>query len=107
MCVLVVAIPLAVLDALIQASTVPNAFDFSLDTETGTEYDAAAVGGTLASALIQFLIGAVVGAVCFRAVSAGYLGSPTTWQESLAFVGRRLPSVLLVLVLTTVAAVLG
>src|SRR3712207_3170497 len=86
---------------------VPDAFEFSLDTETGTEYDAAAIGGTLASALIQLLIGAIVGAACFRAVSAGYLGSPTTWQESLAFVGRRLPALLLVLVLTWLATGLG
>ena len=108
MCVLVVAVPLAILDTLIRASTMDHPFDFSLNaTGRSTELDAAQIGGTLASAVINFLLAAVTGAACFRAVGAGYLGSGTTWQESLAFAGRRLPSVLLVLLLVALATIGG
>jgi hypothetical protein len=107
LCVLVVAVPLGILDTLIQASTNDAAFDYSLDAETGTEFDGAAIGGTLASALIAFLLAAVTTAACFRAIGAAYLGSPTTWQESLRFAVRRLPSVLWVLVLATLVTLAG
>jgi hypothetical protein len=107
MCVLVVAVPLGIIDTLIKASTNDAAFDYSLDTSTGTQYDAAAIGGTVASAVISFVLAAVTTAACFRAIGAAYLGSPTTWQESLAFAARRLPSVLWVLILTTLAILGG
>jgi len=105
MCVLVVTVPLAILDTFVRASTDENAFEFSLTPAEGDSaaFDTAMLGGLAASMVINVLLAALTSAACFRAVGAAYLGSPTTWQESLSFALRRLPSILLVLLLSGLA----
>jgi hypothetical protein len=57
--------------------------------------------------LLTVLAGAFATAACFRAVSEAYLGRDPSWRESLRFAGRRLHSVLWVVVLSAIGVVLG
>lgn len=109
-CVLVVTIPLAIVDTLVQASTNADAFDFSFSLDEQAEeqpLDAAMIGGVAASLVLNLVMAALTSAACFRAVGAAYLGAPTTWQESLGFAARRLHSIVLVLILVGIGTVLG
>jgi hypothetical protein len=106
LCMVVVAVPLAILDTLVQASTTENAFNYSADADPDT--DGAAVAGTIVSGLINNLIlPAFATAACLRVLTEGYLGRSTTWQESLLFGLRRLWLVIAATILMTLAVIAG
>lgn len=102
-CVLIVTVPLAILDTLITASTTDNAFDYGADTTTDDQ--AAFTAGQAMSAVVNVILFSVATAACFRALTAGYLGRATTWQESLGFGLRRLWPVLGATVLMVLALI--
>jgi hypothetical protein len=105
-CMVVVAVPLAILDTLVQASTIENAFNYSAGTDTDT--DGTAVAGQIVSGLINNLIlPAFATAACLRVLTSGYLGRSATWQESLMFGLRRLWLVIATTILMTLALIAG
>lgn len=97
--VAVVVVPVQLLAVLVQASTLPDSFDFAATpaeqsnqvTESG---DAAAfLGGTAVTTVFGFIASAVATAACLKAISDAYLGEKPDWRESLRFAWKRLASV--------------
>ena len=97
--VLLVSAPIAVLTNLITFSAVPDrGSGFTADTTT-TE---TASGRDLGIAITAFVLAGVLGwvattiatAACFKAIGEAYVGGTPSWKDSLRYVGRRLHSVL-------------
>jgi hypothetical protein len=89
LCVLVVALPLSILDTLIAASTMDNAFNLDTGATNDVSSGTAAAGG-LIRRILDLVLSTLASAACFRAVSGAYLGQSPTWQESLSFAATRL-----------------
>ena len=99
--VAVVIIPVQVLAAVIRVSTTDNG---QSTVQTGTINGQPHVvltngfwtglAGSLAVFVLTGMGGNLAAASCLRSVSSRYLGEDSRWQDSLAFVWRRLPSVL-------------
>jgi hypothetical protein len=85
--VLVPFVPLAILGALVTASTDEHAFD---PNSTETDTSGGAVAGTFVSALVQGIALALAIAACFKIISDAYLGDDTTVGESLRFGAGRI-----------------
>jgi len=113
LCAAVVAVPMSVLTTLVLASTNENAFqpisfDFTAPTGAGEIEDPAAFfAGQGVIVLITALGTLLATGACFRAVSAAYLGSDSTWRQSLGFAARRLHSLVWVSVLVVLATIVG
>lgn len=104
---LVVIVPVSLLDTLIMASTTEDAFDFTVATTVTDEDALAAAAGNLVSEILFAVGSALATAACLRAVAGDIVGKRYTAGESLQFAGSRLGSLVWVLILYTLAWVLG
>lgn len=108
----VVTVPVLLLSALVQVSAGSPTGFLRTNSQTGTaSFEGRSFGIFLASTLIVSLLGVVANAIAtaaaFRAVSGAYLGDDPDWHMSLRFARERFRSVLLVVVLTSLATLLG
>lgn len=111
--VAVVVVPVTLLSAIVQLSAFPDAFDPGQQSAitTGSGEDlmldssavAVAVGAFVVTGLFSVLASLLATAACFRAIATAYVGGQPGWRESLSFAFRRLGSLLLLLVLVTLA----
>lgn len=93
-----VVVPLGILSGLIEISALPEDEDaYFEDSDAFGTY----IAGVAVSGLLGFLATIVATAACFKAVADAYLGTTPTWRNSLAFVFRRLHSVLWITILMT------
>jgi hypothetical protein len=91
-----VVVPVGILSGLVEVSAAPQEEDFYTDNDAlGTYFAAFAV-----TTMLSFVAWTVATAACFKAVADAYLGQRPDWRDSLAFVLRRLHSVLWILVLS-------
>jgi hypothetical protein len=113
--VLAVVAPVALLSVVVEASATPSTSldEFGIDPETGefvTTTDDELwtyLAGAGVSLLLLLLATILASGACFKVVADAYLGRPVEWRSSLAFVARRLHSVVWVTVLTFVLSGLG
>lgn len=108
----VVTVPVLFLSALVQVSAgSPTTFARVSDSTGQPQFQGRSFGIFLASTLVVLVLGVVANALAtaaaFRAVSSAYLGDEPDWRSSLRFARERLRSVLLVVVLTSLALLLG
>ena len=89
LCVVVVALPLNIVNTLIQASTSDNAFNLDDPTVTGDVSTGTALAGGLLTTVLSIVLNTIATAACFRAVSGFYLGEKPTVGESLSFAATR------------------
>ena len=98
-CVLVVALPLNIVNTLIQASTSDNAFNLDSATTTDDVGTGTELAGVLLTTALSLVLTTIAAAACFRAVSSVYLGEKPTVGGSLAFAASRvLPVIVLSIV---------
>ena len=102
---LLVAVPICVVSTLVEASTNPVAFDFS--TTATTDGSSAAATGTLIARLLDQVLSVLAIGVCFKAISAAYLGERASAGESARFFLPRAPALLVAWLLATIAVVIG
>ncbi len=95
LCVLAAVVPLSILTTLVQASTSETAFD--VDSAATADDGGTAAAGQLVVLVLTVVMFGLASAACLRIVSGAYLGRDVTWQESLAFAGRRIGAILRVL----------
>ena len=89
--VLVPVVPLTIVSILLQASTAPNAFDpLPSQAEATSQFQGAALAGTVSSFLLLYLTGLLATGACVRTVAAAYLGEEVGWKESLRFAAGKL-----------------
>jgi len=105
LCVLVAVVPLSILTTLVQASTSETAFE--LDATATAGGGSAAAAGQLVVLVLTVLMFGLASAACLRIVSGAYLGRDVTWQESLAFAGRRVGAIVGVLAILTVLLIVA
>ena len=112
--VLLVAAPVQILTVLVTVSTLPDDYtvgdSFGGGTATPDSTTDVAAGywvGQGVVALLALLVYLLTTAGCFKAIGSAYLGDRTTWQDSLGFALKRLPSVLWVSILVFLVTVLG
>jgi hypothetical protein len=86
-CVLVVALPLNIINTLIEASTRENAFN--LDSTTNTVSTGTETAGVLLTIVLGMVLNTIATAACFRAVTGTYLGEQPTVGDSLSFAASR------------------
>ena len=111
--VLLIIGPIQLLTFLLTLSTLPE--DYTVGEGFGggpAPEDEDISGGLLAAQLVStfllwFASYFVAPAACFKAIAESYLGHKATWGESLAFMGRRLHSVLWVALIVSVAVAFG
>jgi hypothetical protein len=115
--VLLVA-PVQIIGALVLISTTPDAsfldpaapFD-PADPNQVPQVDMselwAAIAGSIVVWLLNLIASILATAACFHAISSAYLGAPVEWRQSLSLATKRLPSLLWLTFLTTVALLLG
>jgi hypothetical protein len=114
-CAAVLCVPLSVLAAVVTLATDPNAFTPDAigfaDTEDPEDIFGEDpwlfIAGQAGVGILTGLGTLLVTGACFRAVAAGYLGAPSTWQESFGFALRRLHSLVWVNVLVGLAVLVG
>jgi hypothetical protein len=113
--VAVVVAPVQLVTMVVLASAVPEpellTDPLTPPADPGQPLDAsdvwALVGGTVSVLVLTFLATTLATAACFKAITDSYLGEAPGWRESLRFAIRRLPSVLLVTILSWVLILLG
>lgn len=91
-----VTIPIQVLSAFVSLSTMADD-PLATGSTTGNEIDRALwtqLAGNLVVALLGLVATLVALAACTRIVAGAYFGEEVGWRESLAYAGRRLPSLL-------------
>ncbi len=95
--VAVVVVPVQILSGLIQSSSSPNPDSFVTPAESPDGMPSIDTGqiwtfvaGLLIVGLLTFIAGHLASGAAIRIVSQAYLGSTSTWQESLRFAGSRL-----------------
>ena len=103
--VALVAVPVAILQTLIESSTTENAFD--LDEPTVYTDEGAYIAGQLVSGLLGAVVYALATAACFKALTEGYLGRRVGARESLRAGASRLHSALWISLLLIVAVLIG
>jgi type IV secretory pathway VirB2 component (pilin) len=107
--VAVVTIPIQVVSAFVTLSTTSEDA-FSTSTSTTGEIDSeiwTQLAGNLVVSLLGLLATLVALAACTRIVAGAYFGEEGDWRESLAYAGRRLPSLLWLGLLYLVMVALG
>jgi hypothetical protein len=108
--VAVVAVPLQVISTLVSLSTAPDARTVQTSfgtTRTGYDLSPGYYAGIGVVTLIALVVGILATAACFKAVSDAYLGEKPAIRPSLAFVARRLHSVLWVTLLFYLLVAIG
>lgn len=103
--ILVVAVPVQLLVTLVDASATRGLFSGVETGETAAiaPSDLPTVVGGFALIAVLSVVGYVLAvAACFKAVADAYLGAEPDWIATLRFAGRRLHSILWVLVLSGV-----
>jgi hypothetical protein len=107
--VIFIVLPVQIVSAVINVSAAGPTLDTFGDPGTPlTRHDAAAfAGATVTTTVLAFLASTLASGACYRAIASAYLGERTGWRESLRYALRFLPSILLVTILTALAAMLG
>lgn len=106
LCTLVVVVPLAILDTLIQASTTDYSFDFTTPT-TLYQDEGAYYAGLLSSRLLGVVGSTLATAACLRALGGALVGDKVGTRTSLGYAARRLGPLLWVAILYALALVGG
>jgi hypothetical protein len=107
--VAVVTIPIQVISAFVSLSTTSDDA-FSTNTSTTGEIDSEVwtqLAGNLVVSLLGLLATLIALAACTRIVAGAYFGEHADWRGSLAYAGRRLPSLLWLGLLYVVMVALG
>lgn len=109
--VLLVSAPVAVLTNLITFSAVPDrgsGFGETTTTETANGRDIGiAITAFVLAGVLGWVATSIATAACFKAIGEAYVGGTPSWKDSLRFVGRRLHSVLWLLVFGGFLTALG
>jgi Membrane domain of glycerophosphoryl diester phosphodiesterase len=112
--VLLVAAPVQILTVLVTLSTLPEDYTvtegFGAGTaspEVGTDVSTGYWVGLALVTLLGMFVYLLTTAGCFKAIGHAYLGSTTTWQDSIGFATKRLPAVLWVSILVGLAVIGG
>jgi hypothetical protein len=104
--VLAVTVPFQVLANLVETLVAPDAYAAGL-FGPGGDIDPDAVAAAGAAAVLVVVAAALEQAGCVKAVADAYLGERPTWRGSLAFVLRRAPAVLWLVVLESLLLALA
>jgi hypothetical protein len=107
--VAVVTIPIQVVSAFVSLSTTSDEA-FSTNTSTTGEIDSEVwtqLAGNLVVSLLGLLATLIALAACTRIVAGAYFGEDADWRGSLAYAGRRLPSLLWLGLLYVLMVALG
>jgi len=102
---LFVAAPICIVSTLVEASTNPVAFDFS--TSEVTDGSSEAATGTAIARLLDQILSVLAIGVCFKAISAAYLGERSSAGESVRFFLPRTPALIVAWLLAVIAVVVG
>jgi hypothetical protein len=109
--VLIVIVPVQIVSTLLTADYTIESLDLNTSTtktsEESLEQLNQALGGLVASSLLQVLAVTLATAACFRAIAQAYLGQPTDWRASVSYALRLLPALLLLVVLWALGIGLG
>ena len=104
--------PALLISALLQVSTAPDPNTFA--QQSGNDPEALDLrslwifgAATLVATIIAAIAAQVATGATLKSASGAYLDEPADWRESLRFAIRRLPSMLLVVLLTLLATIVG
>jgi hypothetical protein len=102
--VLVPIVPLSILGTALVGATDEHAFDVNT---TAVDQSGSAVAGNLISALLQGLAVALAVAICFRLISAAYLGEHATVGESIRYGAGRIVALVIAFIVLSVLITIG
>jgi hypothetical protein len=102
--VIVVVVPVQILAAIIQISTIDAA---SFDSGRITTGDAAYIAGQLLVNLLFLVMFLLATGACFRAIAEAWLGHRPDWRDSLRFAARHSLSLLWISILYFLAVLVG
>jgi hypothetical protein len=118
--VVFVVLPIEIVSAFVQLSSVPSGATVSGGSLFTPSYDAppdqlglthaqrvTIVLGSGTSVLLGAIAGILAAGACYRAIASAYLGEQTGWRDSLGFALRRLHSILWITIAAGLVSLLG
>jgi hypothetical protein len=107
--VLIVVVPMQILTTILTADYTIDSLD--MDTaqtpEESLDQLNQYLGGIAVASVLQVVATTLATAACVRAIAQAYLGESTDWRASVSHALRRLPALLLVVLLWGVAVLVG
>jgi hypothetical protein len=118
--VVVVVLPVEIVSAFVQLSSVPSGATVSGGSLFTPTYNAPAgqfglthaqrltlLLGSGTSVLLGLIAGILAAGACYRAIASAYLGEQTGWRDSLRYAVRRLHSILWITIAAGFVSLLG